>query len=106
MVSTRPLRRAVSEADKERRRRDLLVAAKQQFAEQGFEATTMADVAKTAGVSYGVVYWYFESKDELFHALMAHEEARLRERIVAAVAVPPFGSATASTKGHLRPFRG
>lgn len=93
MGPTRAMRRAVSDADKQRRRRDLLVAAKALFAERGFQATTIADVARQAGVSYGVVYWYFESKGDLFHALLADEEAHLRERIAAAlVAAPPDAS--------------
>ena len=79
------MRRAVSDADKEQRRRDLLAAAKRLFAERGFPATTIADIARAAGVSYGVVYWYFESKDDLFHALMAEEEAALRRRITDSV---------------------
>lgn len=101
MASPRTMRRAVSDEDKEQRRRDLLVAAKQRFAAQGFQATTIADVAKAAGVSYGVVYWYFDSKDELFHALMEDEESRLRERIAAAVAATQ-GASTPNLRTGLR----
>jgi len=85
MTQPTAMRRAVSDEDKEQRRRDLLAAAKRLFAERGFNATTIADVARAAGVSYGVVYWYFESKDDLFHALMSEEEAALRERITGAL---------------------
>jgi AcrR family transcriptional regulator len=84
-----PLRRAVSDEDKERRRRELLAAGRAVFAQRGFRSTTMADVARAAGVSYGVVYWYFASKDELFHALMAAEEHALRARIDAALGDSP-----------------
>lgn len=84
-----PLRRAVSDEDKERRRAELMAAGRRVFAEHGFQAATMADVARAAGVSYGVVYWYFASKDELFHALMTAEEDALRGRIEAAVAAAP-----------------
>lgn len=86
-----PLRRAVSDEDKERRRRELLAAGRRVFARQGFQAATMADVARAAGVSYGVVYWYFSSKDELFHALMAAEEQALRDRIESALGDAPPG---------------
>jgi AcrR family transcriptional regulator len=85
MTQPTTMRRAVSDEDKEQRRRDLLAAAKRLFAERGFSATTIADVARAAGVSYGVVYWYFESKDDLFHALMSEEEAALRDRITGAI---------------------
>jgi len=85
MTQPTTMRRAVSDEDKEQRRRALLAAAKRCFAERGFNATTIADVARAAGVSYGVVYWYFESKDDLFHALMSDEEAALRQRITGAL---------------------
>lgn len=84
-MATRTLRRAVSDEDKARRRRQILAAAKEVFADRGYHDTTMADIARAAGLSYGVVYWYFESKDDLFHALMAAEEQSLRGHIASAV---------------------
>ena len=84
------MRRAVSDEDKSLRRDAILAAAKRVFAKKGFHATTMADIAKAARLSYGSVYWYFDSKDALFHALMESEEAALREHIAAALgAVDP-----------------
>ena len=63
-----------------------MAAAKEVFARKGFHATTIADIAKQAGLAYGSVYWYFDSKDELFHALMAAEESALRTHVAAALA--------------------
>lgn len=80
------MRRAVSDEDKVKRRQELLDAAKRLFAERGYHATTMADVARRAGLSYGVVYWYFDSKDDLFKAMMTAEEEALRARIADALA--------------------
>lgn len=85
MAPPRTLRRAVSAQDKERRRLQILAAARQSFADHGYHETTMADVARQAGLSYGVVYWYFESKDELFQGLMTAEEDALRAHISAAL---------------------
>src|SRR5688572_7563569 len=79
------MRRAVSEADKQQRRHELLAAARRVFAERGFQSTIMADVARAAGQSSGVGYWYFDSKDALFHALLAAEEEALRKRLTAAL---------------------
>jgi AcrR family transcriptional regulator len=79
-------RRAVSDQEKSQRRDDIIAAAKDVFARKGFHTTTIADIAKQAGLAYGSVYWYFESKDELFLALMAVEEAALRGHIEAAMA--------------------
>ena len=70
---------------KERRREVILSAAKRVFARKGYHATTIADVAKAARISYGSVYWYFDSKDALFHALMDSEEVALRRHIDAAL---------------------
>ncbi len=79
-------RRAVSEDDKSQRREQIIAAAKEVFARKGFHETTIADVAKQAGLAYGSVYWYFDSKDELFHALMAVEEGALRKHVGATLA--------------------
>jgi AcrR family transcriptional regulator len=88
MTATKPkvTRRAVSDAEKEKRRDDILAAAKRVFARRGYASTTVADVAKAAHVSYGSVYWYFESKDALFHELMDAEERALRQAIAESVA--------------------
>ncbi|MGH9297735.1 MAG: TetR/AcrR family transcriptional regulator [Acidimicrobiales bacterium] len=86
----KPMRRAVSEADKASRRHDILAAAKTVFAAQGYHATTIADIARAAGVSYGSVYWYYESKEAVFHELMSAEANALRHHINRAVrATPP-----------------
>lgn len=96
-------RRAVSDEDKSRRRDQIMAAAKIVFARKGFHATTIADIAKQAELAYGSIYWYFDSKDELFHALMAVEEQALRTHL-AAVSTPrdsdvegPFRSAVQAT---------
>ena len=83
---TRRVRRAVGDAAKEARREQILAAAKTVFARKGYHATTIADVAKVARISYGSIYWYFDSKDALFHALMDSEELALRRHIDATVA--------------------
>ncbi len=55
----------------ERRRRTeaaILLAAQEQFAEQGFERTTIRSVAGQAGVDPALVMQYFGSKEQLFGA--------------------------------------
>lgn len=86
MTAARTMRRAVSDAEKEKRRDDILAAAKKVFSKKGFASTTIADVAKAAHLSYGSIYWYFESKDALFHELMDGEERALRDAIGARAA--------------------
>lgn len=71
----------MSAAEKLERRDEIMSAAKKVFAEKGFNTTTIADIAKEAGLSYGSVYWYFDSKDALFDELMAVEEQALRTHL-------------------------
>ncbi len=94
--------RAVGDEQKAARRRQILDAAKRVFAGQGFHAATMADVARAAGLSYGAVYWYFASKDDLFHALVAAEEASLRQHIEDALAVSTAGDAVEALTDAVR----
>lgn len=51
-------------------RRDAILAAAQKvFARKSYEGSTMADIAREAGVAAGTVYLYYDSKTELFAAL-------------------------------------
>jgi AcrR family transcriptional regulator len=84
--------RAVTDEDKSQRRDQIMAAAKEAFADRGFHATTIAYIAKRAHLAYGSVYWYFDSKDELFHALMAAEESALRGHVGAALVAAEAGN--------------
>src|SRR5215217_4524180 len=61
---------AVPRRRKEARPAELLEAALDVFAEKGFAAARMDDVAARAGVSKGTVYLYFPSKEAVFEALV------------------------------------
>jgi AcrR family transcriptional regulator len=87
-----------------RRRDEIMAAAKEVFARKGFHATTIADIAKQAGLAYGSIYWYFDSKDELFHALMAVEERALRVHVAAALAAQGASAEYAMGEDPLRAF--
>ncbi|MFN3215888.1 MAG: TetR/AcrR family transcriptional regulator [Acidimicrobiales bacterium] len=50
------------------------------FAELGFHAATMADIARRAGVSTATAYRYFEDKEDLFLNLVAETEDELAQR--------------------------
>lgn len=49
---------------------ELITAALRLFAERGFAATRLEDVAAAAGVSKATVYLYFENKERLFEAVV------------------------------------
>ena len=55
--------------EKEGRRQQILAASKQLFSDQGFQQTTMEEIANAAELSPGTIYLYFKSKDELFAEL-------------------------------------
>lgn len=52
-------------AEREARRRSILDAAVEVFAQQGFVAARTRDIAAHAGIAEGTIYLYFDSKDEL-----------------------------------------
>jgi TetR/AcrR family acrAB operon transcriptional repressor len=53
----------------ERTRQDILAAARKVFARQGVTRTTFEEIAASAGVTRGAIYWHFADKTELFFAM-------------------------------------
>jgi AcrR family transcriptional regulator len=65
----------VAPASRWRRRKadrpaEIIAAALHSFAERGYAATRLADVARRAGVTKGTLYLYFPNKEELFKAVV------------------------------------
>ena len=56
----------------ERRRQQILEVARRQFCDQGYEGTTVADIADEIGVVEGTVYRYFDSKHTLLLSVLEH----------------------------------
>ncbi|MBI3225445.1 MAG: TetR/AcrR family transcriptional regulator [Mycolicibacterium cosmeticum] len=53
-----------------RKTRDALVsAARELFEERGYRETRISDIAERSGTSYGTFYHYFETKEDVLHAL-------------------------------------
>lgn len=75
---------------KDARPSEILEAGLALFAERGFAATRLEDVAKRAGIAKGTVYLYFSSKESLF-------EAALKDRMVSTM--EGVGELTASFAG-------
>ncbi len=68
------------------RREQILVAATRAFADAGFAATTLDDVAAEAGISRDMLYRHFESKAELYRAVLR----RAQDRLGVATGAPDF----------------
>lgn len=63
------------------KRRQILDGANRVFSIQGFDASSMNDVAREANVSKGTLYVYFRNKEELFSALVDEKRARHSQEI-------------------------
>jgi AcrR family transcriptional regulator len=61
------------------KRRAILDAAITVFARQGFHSARVSDVAAEAGVAYGLVYHYFDSKDQMLNELFSERWQLLLE---------------------------
>jgi AcrR family transcriptional regulator len=78
-VTPRTQRRRPNRAQKrEANRARILQAAREVFGARGFHAATIEEIADAAGLSNGAIYYNFDSKGDLFFALL---EERLDERI-------------------------
>ena len=63
------------------KRRQIIEGARHVFLREGFDATSMGAVAREAGVSKGTLYVYFESKEELFEAIVEEQCREQAEQI-------------------------
>lgn len=75
-------RPALTAGERESRRLHILAAAKAVFGGAGFTATKMGDVASAAGLAYGSVYSFFESKEVLFRSVLEQVEGSLRDHVL------------------------
>ena len=65
----------------DQKRRQVLDGARRVFLNAGFDGASMGEIAKSAGVSKGTLYTYFESKEELFETLILEERTSLAEAL-------------------------
>lgn len=66
----------------------ILDAAESLFAEQGFNPTTVKQIAVAAGVNVALLYYYFRDKESLYHAVLERVIAGFIGKVVAAFASP------------------
>ena len=86
----------------EARPAEILGAALEVFAERGFQGARLEEVAKRAGVSKGALYLYFETKADLFRAVVTEAISPNLEHVKAmAAATVPFEQAARMGVGRL-----
>ncbi|OHD04669.1 MAG: TetR family transcriptional regulator [Sphingopyxis sp. RIFCSPHIGHO2_01_FULL_65_24] len=73
--------------------RKLLDAAAIEFGERGFHEASISGITRRAGTALGSFYTYFDSKDEIFQALVRYMSEQLRDYVTPIVQAAPDGIA-------------
>ncbi len=63
----------------EQSKKDILVAAEQQFGEKGFYGARVDEIAKQSGLNKNMIYIYFDSKEELYRCVLKAIYQRMEE---------------------------
>src|SRR5690554_6521238 len=63
--------------DAEKTRQTVLEAALTLFSRDGYSLTTLSRIAKEAGCSRGPIYWHFQTKDDLYEAVLGYSQEPL-----------------------------
>jgi AcrR family transcriptional regulator len=87
------------EEERERRRLEIIEAAEALYAEHGWDAVTMDQVARRARLSRALLYVYFRDKEDLLFAITERALDELRRRFEAAAASHPLGIDQVSAMG-------
>jgi AcrR family transcriptional regulator/predicted DNA-binding transcriptional regulator AlpA len=61
------------------RRKHIMAVASKVFAERGYYATTISDIAVAAGIAKGTIYWYFSNKREIMLAILGDIYAEIQK---------------------------
>lgn len=81
----------------ERTLRKILDAAREEFGERGFSDSSIVAITQRAGVALGTFYTYFDSKEEVFSALVKDMSAQVRDHVA-----PAFAGAADAIDGERR----
>src|SRR6202050_1932995 len=90
---TKPFRRAQARTNKPKslrkgpdRRRQIIAAASELFARNGFEGTSIRDIAAASGVLSGSLYYHFPSKEDLLFTVHQESLTAMRQEFETAIA--------------------
>ncbi len=75
----------------EARAERILEAAAELIVRWGYKKTTVDDIARQAGVAKGTIYLHWKTREELFKALLIHDELKLVEDMQQRIASDPEG---------------
>jgi len=71
--------------NKEEFKKKVIITAGQIFSRYGFKKTTMDEIAKALKMGKSSIYYYFESKEEIFEAVVLYEANVLRNELTKAI---------------------
>ncbi|HLN20870.1 MAG TPA: TetR/AcrR family transcriptional regulator [Bacteroidales bacterium] len=71
--------------DKEEFRKKIIISAAGIFSLRGFRKTSMDEIAKALNIGKSSLYYYFESKEEIFESVVLHEANLLRNDLTTAI---------------------
>lgn len=77
-----PVKRGKREQTKVNNRKAILAAARSIFAELGYGTTTVRDIIRRTDLASGTFYNYFQSKEEVFQALMDTNALEVRPQLI------------------------
>lgn len=83
----------------------LVAAAREVFAERGFAATRMGDLADAAGVAHGTVYTYFDTKEDVLLAVLDSVRHDLHEAMTLPTVRDPIARVEAANRAYLAGYR-
>lgn len=81
-------------------RRQILAAATDVFSRKGYAGTTLDDITAAANLSKGAIYWYFESKAELFTTILGERSSVFLELLEDAAQSAPSPLAALEQMWH------
>jgi AcrR family transcriptional regulator len=85
-MSVKPSRKRDEQADATRA--TLIAAARRLFARRGYPDVSVDEIVQAARVTKGALYHHFKDKQELFRGVVEQIQATIRERLMAAAALP------------------
>ncbi|MEU7636220.1 MULTISPECIES: TetR/AcrR family transcriptional regulator [unclassified Streptomyces] len=84
------------------RRAELIATGKKLFADTSYDALSMDDIARQAGVAKGLIYYYFTNKRGYYLAIIEDAVAELVERAGSTHDLPPVERVRRTVDGYLR----
>lgn len=71
--------------DKEEYRRRIILTASRIFSHYGFRKTTMDEISRALNKGKSSIYYYFDSKEDIFEAVVLYEANQLRRQLTTAI---------------------